>query len=107
MSKAASNLVVLTAPLLRAGMKGGRGLKRAQADALGIPWPLRSGWMRAAVGTSVTEEQYVAFTGKRDAEDNLRDGLKCYVKEHGAITAENHASAAHWLTSYLKTTGTV
>jgi len=66
--KQVSNLVTLTEGLLRSGMKGGLGMKRSQAAALGIPWPLRAGWMEAIVGASVSEEDFAAFMGERDAK---------------------------------------
>jgi hypothetical protein len=68
MSKISANVVVLTEELVRSGMKGGRGMKCAQALALGIPWPLRTGWLENAVGTTVSEDQFAAFTGKRDTK---------------------------------------
>ena len=68
MSKQASNLVTLTEALLRSGMKGGRGMKRSQASSLGIAWPLRTGWMEAVLGGTVTEEQFAAFTSAQAAK---------------------------------------
>lgn len=64
--KQTANLVVITEELLRSGMRGGIGMKRSQAAALGIPWPLAAGWVEGIVGTTVTEEQFVAFTAARD-----------------------------------------
>lgn len=66
--KQASNVVTITEELLRSGMKGGLGMKRSQADALGIPWPLKAGWMESIVGTSVPEDDFIAFVDARNSK---------------------------------------
>lgn len=68
MSKVSANVVVLTEELVRSGMKGGIGMKRSQAAALGISWPLCAGWLEAIVGTTVSEDKFTAFTGKQDTK---------------------------------------
>jgi len=61
--------VVLTVEMLHsAGTDGYSGWNRKQLQALGVPWPCPTGWLRKWAGKEVTMDQwrkFVALRGKR------------------------------------------
>ena len=56
-----SNIIILNEELVRAGMKGGFGIKRQQIKALGEAWPPKAGWLESAIGKEITEDKYKWF----------------------------------------------
>lgn len=73
---AKARTVVLTEELIRAGMKGGVGLKRQQARvlsefALGGEMPLKSGWLERSIGKEIPEAKYKWFL-KCKADEYLK-----------------------------------
>lgn len=60
--------VVLTEPLLRDAMKGGIGLKKRQAEILGVSYPLASGWMADCLGKTLTNDQYNCLVELKNAK---------------------------------------
>jgi hypothetical protein len=64
-------MVVVTEELLRHGATNpdvGAWNKR-QFEALGVPWPLKSGWKAALLGTRITPDQASAFLDLRNVRN--------------------------------------
>jgi hypothetical protein len=56
-----SNFIVLNCANITFGQKSGTGLKKIQAELLGVPYPLRQGWKKGLNGKSVRVEIYDLF----------------------------------------------
>lgn len=59
--------VKITAELIFEGQSERGGWSRAQVEALGIPWPLRPGWISRAVGNEVVDEAVQEFLSLKNA----------------------------------------
>ncbi len=59
--------MILTSNNLHAGGRSGVGFNRKQLEVLGVEWPPKKGWLRALVGTEISEEQYAEFLSHRKA----------------------------------------
>ena len=46
---------------IRAHATARGGWTREQLKAIGVPWPPPKGWLRAVIGTSITDEQRRMF----------------------------------------------
>lgn len=51
----------LTRSKITAGQKGGKGLKLAQANLLGVPYPLECGWKDKIIGKYISDSDYELF----------------------------------------------
>lgn len=43
---------------LKAVMRSGCGMKRAQAMVIGLSWPLKKGWKESVIGMTIDESTY-------------------------------------------------
>lgn len=53
--------VIVTREFLIQGRSGSGGWTRAQMESLGLPWPIRSGWMDAIAGAQISTEAAQLF----------------------------------------------
>ncbi len=93
--------MILTEPLIRAGMKAGRGLTKAQAMALNLEYPLRRGWVQSLVGTAVSDSVYAHFLSLKGVKKGKRrkKGRKNLQAEPVEAPAKRWNSRAAYLRS--------
>jgi hypothetical protein len=66
--------VVLTFGLIEAGANG-TSYNKPQLEALGVPWPPRTGWKEGLVGRSVSASQYRRFLSfkRKERQESMFD----------------------------------
>jgi hypothetical protein len=56
----------LTEKKIKAGRSKNGGWSKKQVKLLGVEWPLKSGWIRDAIGKKVTKSDYKLFLSLKD-----------------------------------------
>lgn len=64
--------MILTDSALRAGMKAGSGLTKAQAAILKIKFPARRGWIQRLIGKSISDLDYREFVALKGVKKGKR-----------------------------------
>jgi hypothetical protein len=90
--------ITLTDALIRAGANGPAGWSAKQMAILGVPWPQPKGWLRALIGTTVSQETYRAFIAARKgpadkAHERAQARLRAIRKHLGNAVSEAEALA--------------
>jgi hypothetical protein len=80
--------IELTEAKLLAGMRGGAGLKQAQATLLGVSWPPSGGWKRSLIGKLIDEDRYELFLSLKE-----QMGAREAFSRIKSVVAENQTTA--------------
>lgn len=65
LGQAGHRVVTLTKEMIEAACKDRAGYKRADTDAIGVDWPLRSGWLKRLVGRTVPLDGWLQFSSAK------------------------------------------
>lgn len=72
-----TQMVTMTLALLDQGGTAGCGWNRRQAECLGVPWPLTSGWKEAVIGREYRKQTIESFLSlkTKDTADHKRQRI--------------------------------